>query len=320
MFTGVHAMATLVRAGERERPVGRVGSRRLRARILEGLIELALAASGIFGIAITCGIVYVLVAESIPFFRHVSIVEFLTGRLWTPLFADARYGILPLVSGTLTTTLVALAVAMPMGTVIAIWLSEFAPARVREVVKPVLELMSAVPTVVLGYFAVQFVTPLLQRVYPGLETFNMLGAGLVMGVMIVPYISSLAEDAMRSVPMILREGSYAMGAGRLATAVRVVYPAALSGIGASYTLAISRAVGETMIVAIAAGQQPNLTFNPLDQAATISAFIVQVSMGDLPHASIGYQSIFAAGLTLFVMTLLFNLLGHWLRRRYREAY
>jgi phosphate transport system permease protein len=240
--------------------------------------------------------------------------------MWTPLFADPRYGILPLVSGTLVTTLVALAVAMPVGTIIAIYLSEFAPHRLREILKPALELLSAVPTVVYGYFALLFVTPLLQKVFPELPTFNMLGAGIVMGIMIIPYVSSLSEDAMRAVPMLLREGAYAMGANKLLTSLKVVYPAALSGIGSSYVLGISRAVGETMIVAIAAGMQPNLTWNPAEPAATITAYIVQVSLGDLPHGSIGYQSIFAAGAVLFVMTLAFNIAGYRLRKRFREVY
>jgi phosphate transport system permease protein len=282
--------------------------------------RLVLFAAALSSIAITVGIVAVLVLESARFFGHVSVVEFLTGTVWTPLFADARFGILPLVAGTLVTTLVALAVAMPVGTIIAIWLSEYAPHRLREFIKPLLELLSAVPTVVYGYFALLFVTPLLQKVFPDLPTFNMLGAGIVMGIMIIPYVSSLSEDAMRAVPALLREGSYAMGGNKLLTALGVVFPAALSGIGASYVLAISRAVGETMIVAIAAGMQPNFTWNPAEPAATITAFIVQVSLGDLPHDSIGYESIFAAGLVLFVMTLAFNIAGHWLRRRFREAY
>lgn len=285
-------------------------------KCIEGLLLLAAVSS----VLITAGIVFVLVGESIPFFKHVSIVEFLTDRYWTPLFDDAHFGILPLVTGTLMTTVIALAVAMPVGTIIAIWLSEFAGARTREIVKPILEVLSAVPTVVFGYFAVQFISPALQHIFPNLPTFNMLSAGLIMGVMIVPYVSSLSEDAMRSVPMILREGSYAMGAGKLTTAIRVVYPAALSGIGAAYTLAVARAVGETMIVAIAAGQQPDLTLNPLNPAATITAYIVQVSLGDLPHASIGYQSIFAAGLTLFIFTFTFNMIGHHLRKRFRQEY
>lgn len=287
---------------------------------LEKLIELGLLLAAGSSIAITAGIVFVLVSESIPFFRHVSAAEFLTGTMWTPLFADPKYGILPLLSGTLMTTLIALSVAMPVGTILAIWLSEFASPRAREIIKPILEMLSAVPTVVFGYFAVQTITPKLQLIFPDLPAFNMLSAGLIMGVMIVPYVSSLSEDAMRAVPMLLREGSYAMGAGKLNTAIRVVFPAALSGIGAAYTLAVARAVGETMIVAIAAGQQPTLTVNPLESAATITAYIVQVSLGDLPHASIGYQSIFAAGITLFILTMAFNLVGAWLRRRYRQAY
>jgi phosphate transport system permease protein len=215
---------------------------------------------------------------------------------------------------------VALAVALPIGTIVAIYLSEFAPALLREIVKPVLELLSAVPTVVYGYFALLFVAPLLQRFIPDLPTFSMLSAGVVMGIMIIPYVSSLSEDAMRAVPKLLREGSYALGANRLQTSVKVVFPAALSGIGAAYILGISRAIGETMIVAIAAGTQPNLTLDPRNPAATITAYIVQVSLGDLPHGSIGYQSIFAAGLVLFCMTLFFNVVGHVLRRRFREEY
>jgi phosphate transport system permease protein len=271
-------------------------------------------------VLVTLGIVGVLIYESSGFFRHVSIKEFLTGREWTPLFADARYGILPLVSGTVVTTLVALVVAIPAGTVIAIWLSEYAPHRVREWVKPVLELLSAVPTVVYGYFALVSVTPLLQTFVPGLPGFNMLSAGIVIGIMIIPYVSSLSEDAMRAVPMYIREGSYAMGATKMQTAFKVVFPASLSGVTAAYILGISRALGETMVVAIAAGTQPILTADPRQPAETITAFIVQVSLGDLPHGSIGYQSIFAAGLTLMCMTLVFNIGGYVLRKRYREAY
>jgi phosphate transport system permease protein len=292
-----------------------------RTRPIQTLIEVLLLLAACLSVAITAGIVYILVYESVPFFRHVSVWSFLTDTMWTPQFADPRYGILPLVCGTLVTTTIALVVALPMGTILALWLSEFAPSRLREIIKPILELLSAVPTVVFGYFAVQFVTVALKNtILPDLPTFNMLSAGLVMGVMIVPYVCSLSEDAMRAVPMLLREGSYAMGAGKLTTAIRVVYPAALSGIGAAYTLAIARAVGETMIVAIAAGQQPNLTLNPTQPAETITAYIVRVSMGDLPHGSIGYQSIFAAGVTLFVMTMTFNLLGHYLRKRFRQEY
>jgi phosphate transport system permease protein len=269
---------------------------------------------------ITIGIVYVLVTEASGFFKEVSIIEFLTSKQWSPLFEDAHYGILPLVSGTLTTSFVALSIAIPIGTIAAIYLSEFATHKIRESVKPVLELLVGVPTVVFGYFALLFVTPLLQKINPDLPTFNMLGPGIVMGVMIIPYIASVAEDAMRAVPMNMREGSYAMGATKFQTAIRVVTPAATSGIIAAYILGISRAVGETMVVAIAAGQQPTFTFNPLEGAATITAYIVQVAMGDLPHGSLGYQSIFAAGMVLFLITFVFNILGHMARKRFAERY
>ena len=286
----------------------------------ERLIEAVLLAAAAVSVLTTLGIVYVLVSESVQFFGTVSIVDFLTDTQWTPLFDDAHFGIRVLISGTLVSSLVALIVAIPMGTVIAIYLSEFADARVREVAKPVLELLGGIPTIVFGYFALLVVTPILQLVLPGLPGFSLLSAGLVMGIMIVPYISSLSEDAMRAVPMSMREGSYAMGATRLYTALHVVVPAAISGLAASYILGISRAVGETMILAVAAGMQPNLTWNPMEPAATITSYIVQVALGDLPHGSIGYQTIFAAGLTLLLITLVFNILGQWLRAKYRENY
>jgi len=268
----------------------------------------------------TAGIVYILVKESFVFFGQVPLWQFLTDTQWTPLFDDAHFGIMVLLSGTITSSAVALLVAIPLGTTIAIYLSEFATPRAREIAKPVLELLSGVPTIVYGYFALLFVTPILQKLIPSLPGFNLLSAGIVMGVMIVPYVASISEDAMRAVPMSLREGSFAMGATRLQTALKVVVPAAISGLAAAYILGISRAVGETMILAVAAGMQPNLTFNPLEPAATITAFIVQVALGDLPHGSVGYQTIFAAGLTLFLLTLVFNLVGFWMRRRFREAY
>ncbi|MBI2986447.1 MAG: phosphate ABC transporter permease subunit PstC [Deltaproteobacteria bacterium] len=271
-------------------------------------------------VAITLGIVGTLVLESWHFFENVSILDFLTDTQWTMLFENPRYGIMPLVAGTAVTSGVALLVALPLGTVIAIYLSEYADPRVREILKPILELLSAVPTVVFGYFAFLFVTPILQSFLPNLPGFNMLSAGIVIGVMIIPYVSSLSEDAMRAVPVHIREGSYAMGATRLQTAVRVLIPSAFSGIASAYVLGFSRAVGETMVVAIAAGQQPNLTLNPMEGAATITAYIVQVSLGDLPHGTIAYQSIFAAGLTLMVMTLVFNIAGYLLRKRCREIY
>lgn len=268
----------------------------------------------------TVGIVYVLVSESIQFFKHVSLWNFLTDTQWTPLFDDAHFGIMVLVSGTLVSASVALSVAIPVGTITAIYLSEFASARVREWAKPALEILGGIPTIIFGYFALLIVTPLLQKLVPTLPGFSLLSAGLVMGIMIVPYITSLSEDAMRAVPMSLREGSFAMGGSKLHTAVHIVVPAAFSGLAASYILAISRAVGETMILAVAAGMQPNLTWNPAEPAATITSYIVQVSLGDLPHGSIGYQTIFAAGLTLILITLCFNIAGQWLRRRFREHY
>ena len=294
----------------------RLRIRKFRDRIVETLLLLA----ALVAVFTTAAIVYILVSESLPFFAQVSLREFFTDTMWTPMFASAHFGIMPLVAGTLVTTFVALCLAIPCGTIIAIYLSEFAPYRLREIVKPALELLGAVPTVVYGYFALLVVTPFLQKFIPSLPGFNMLSPGLVIGIMIIPYVASVSEDAMRAVPNYMREGSYAMGATRFQTAVRVVVPGALSGIAAAYILGISRAVGETMVVAVAAGLQPNLTWNPLQSAATITSFIVQVSLGDLPHGSIGYQSIFAAGLVLMVTTLLFNIAGFFLTRRFREVY
>ncbi len=284
------------------------------------MIELILFSAALVSVLTTAAIVYILAKESWVFFQHVPLSDFLFDTQWTPLFDDAHFGIMVLLSGTITSSAVALLIAIPLGTIIAIYLSEFAPFRVREIAKPFLELLGGVPTIVYGYFALVFVTPILQRAFPDLPGFNLLSAGLVMGVMIIPYVASLSEDAMRAVPMSLREGSYAMGATRLQTAIRVVMPAATSGIASAYILGISRAVGETMILAVAAGMQPNLTLNPLEPGATITSFIVQVALGDLPHGSIGYQTIFAAGLSLLMMTLAFNLLGYWLRKRFREVY
>lgn len=295
---------------------GSVAARKVRERIIEAGLFLC----AVFSVAITVGIVWVLVYESWSFFRNVSIFDFLTDTQWTVLFENPRYGIMPLVTGTLVTSMIALAVALPLGTTIAIYLSEYANPTVREILKPILELLSAVPTVVFGYFALLFVTPMLQSILPDLPGFNMLSAGIVIGIMIVPYVSSLSEDAMRAVPVTIREGSYAMGATRVQTAVRVLMPAAFSGIASAYVLGFSRAVGETMVVALAAGTQPNLTLNPMEGAATITAYIVQVSLGDLPHGSLAYQSIFAAGLTLMLMTLVFNIGGYFLRKRFREIY
>lgn len=289
-------------------------------RFKEKCIEFILFLAALSSVLATLGIVGTLITESLPFFEKVSLRDFLFDTEWTPLFSEARYGILPLLNGTFLTTLIALMVAIPAGTIIAILISEYSRGRAREIVKPFLELLAAVPTVVYGYFALLFVTPLLQLIFPSLSGFNVLAAGLVMGVMIIPYVASLTEDAMRAVPQHLREGSYALGASRVHTAFKVVLPAAASGVTSAYILGISRAVGETMVVAIAAGMQPKLTLNPLEPAATVTAFIVQVSLGDLPHGSIGYQSIYVAGLSLLIITLSFNVFGFWLRKRYREVY
>ena len=302
-------MASMLTAAERSR-------QKITERGIEALLFLAAASS----VGVTIAIVFVLLYESWNFFSHVPLSLFLTDTVWTPLFDNPRYGILPLLNGTLLSTFVALCVAGPLGLTAAIYLSEFASPRTREILKPVLELLAGVPTVVYGFFALLFVTPLLQQIVPGLPGFSILSAGIVMGIMIIPYVASLSEDAMRAVPNGMRDGSLALGATRFETAIRVVLPAAISGVASAFVLGISRAVGETMVVAIAAGQQPNLTLDPREPAATITAYIVQVALGDLPHGSIGYQTIFAAGLVLLLVTLSFNIFAFWLRAKFREAY
>lgn len=268
----------------------------------------------------TVGIILVLSLETFRFFSEVSIVDFFTDTQWTPLFSEKHFGILPLLSGTLLTTTIAILFAVPLGLIIAIYLNEYASPKFTAVVKPILEVLAAIPTVVYGFFALQFVTPLLQQLIPSLAGFNALSPGLVMGVMIIPYITSLSEDALRAVPRSLREASYGMGATRFQTAVKVMVPAASSGIIVSIILAISRALGETMIVAIAAGQEPKLTFNPLESVETITTYIVQVSMGDVPQDSLEYRTIFAAGLTLFVFTFILNNISFWMRRKFQNKY
>jgi len=290
--------------------------RRLKERLIEG----ALLLSALFSIFITAGIIAVLFFETFEFFKEVSIVEFLTDTQWTPLFAEKHFGILPLFAGTLLTTIIAVAVAIPIGLTSAIYLSEYASDRVRTTVKPALEILAAVPTVVYGYFALLLVTPALQKILPDLSGFNALSPGIVMGIMIIPIISSLSEDAMHAVPMGLREGAYALGSTRLQVATRVVVPAAFSGIAASFILGISRAVGETMVVAIAAGQQPRLTMNPFVPIETVTAYIVQVSLGDTPTGTIEYRTIFAVGMSLFVVTFGLNMVSYWFRKRFREEY
>ena len=286
----------------------------------ERFIELLLKLSALVTVLTSLGIVWVLFSESYSFFKEVSIVEFLTDNQWTPLFANKRFGIMPLVCGTLLTTTIALVVALPTGLTIAIYLSEYAPQKMRNILKPLLELLAAVPSVVYGFFALMVVSPFLKTIFPNISGFNALSAGIVMGIMIVPFVSSLSEDALRAVPKSLRESSYALGSTRLQTSFRVMVPAASSGIVVSVILAFSRAIGETMIVAIAAGQQPRLTFNPLVPIETITAYIVQVSLGDVPHGSLEYKTIFAAGMTLFVFTFILNNISFLVRKKFREEY
>lgn len=292
----------------------------MKRRTTEKIIEGGLALSGALTILVTLGIIWVLFSESINFFKEVSIVDFLTDTEWTPLFTQKHYGILPLLSGTLLTTLIAIGTAMPVGLIIAIYLSEYAPTNFRNRIKPMMEILAAIPTVVYGFFALTVVTPFLQSFIPGVGTFNALSAGLVMGIMIVPMISSLSEDALHAVPKSLREASFGMGATRFQTSFKVVVPAASSGILVSMILGIGRAVGETMVVAIAAGQQPLLTFDPRQGVETITAYIVQVSLGDVQHGSLEYNTIFAAGITLFIFTFILNQISYWLKKRFQEQY
>ena len=292
----------------------------LERRTIERLIETTLFLAAAASILVTAGIIFVLVVETVGFFREVSVGAFLTGTVWTPLFASKQFGVLPLVAGTVLVSAIAMAFALPAGLLSAIYLSEYAPAGVRRTVKPVLEILAGIPSVVYGYFALLFVTPALQAVVPGLAGFNALSAGLVMGVMILPMVSTLSEDALRGVPDRLREGSYALGATQAETILRVLLPAAFSGISAAVILAVSRAIGETMVVAIAAGQQPRLTLNPLVPIEAMTAYIVQVSLGDTPAGTLEYRTIFAVGTLLFAGTFLLNVASLWLRERYREEY
>lgn len=292
----------------------------MSSRTVEWIIERALFLCAALSVLTTAGIIGVLAFETFEFFQEVPVLAFLTGTEWTPLFLNRQFGVLPLVAGTMLVSAIAMVVAIPMGVLAAIYLSEYAPAGARRIIKPVLEILAGVPTVVYGYFALTFVTPLLQQFLPALGGFNALSPGLVMGLMILPLVSSLSEDAMRAVPRGLREGSYALGATRMQTAINVVVPAAFSGITAAFILAASRAIGETMIVAIAAGQQPRLTANPFVPIETMTAYIVQVSLGDTPQGTIEYKTIFAVGMLLFLMTFGLNLISTWLRARFREEY
>ncbi|MEN8375762.1 MAG: phosphate ABC transporter permease subunit PstC [Gemmatimonadota bacterium] len=291
-------------------------NRRVRERLIGG----ALAAAAGVSVLTTVAIVGVLLYEAAGFFAEISPIEFLTGRRWAPLLAPRSFGVLPLLGGSVMIALGAALVALPVGLASAIYLSEYAPGRVRRIVKPALEILAGIPTVVYGYFALTFVTPLIRAVFPHTNVFNAASASLVVGLMIIPMVSSLSEDAMRAVPRALRQGAYALGATKFEVATRSVVPAALSGILASFILAVSRAIGETMAVTIAAGMTPNLTANPLESIQTMTAFIVQVSLGETPFGTIEYKTIFAVGLTLFAMTLAMNILSNAVLRRYREVY
>jgi phosphate transport system permease protein len=286
----------------------------------ERIIEALLFLCGAVCVLTTLGIMAVLLIQSIEFFSEVPLSQFLTDTEWTPLFADKHFGILPLITGTLLTTFIAIAIALPLGLSIAIYLSEYSSKRFRDIVKPMMEILAAVPTVVYGFFALTVVTPALQILIPSLSGFNALSPGIVMGIMIVPLISSLSEDALYAVPRHLREGAYALGSTTLQTSLKVVVPAASSGIIVSVILALSRAIGETMIVAIAAGQQPRLTLDPTVPIETVTTYIVQVSLGDVPHGSLEYKTIFAAGLSLFVITFILNNISFYIKKKYREAY
>ena len=294
--------------------------RNWRRLLSERIINFILFLCASVSILTTVGIVTILLFEAIQFFQEVSIIDFVTGTRWTPLFASKQFGVLALVAGTVLVAVGAMIVALPLGLLSAVYLSEYSPESIRRVVKPILEVLAGIPTVVYGFFALIFVTPLLRSISEDIAVFNSLSAAIVMGIMIMPMVSSLSEDAMRAVPRSLREGAYALGATKLEVSTGVVIPAALSGIVASFILAASRAIGETMIVTIAAGQNPNFTLNPLVPVETMTAFIVQVSLGDTPTGTIEFKTIFAVALGLFVITLLMNLLSQYFVQRFREIY
>lgn len=296
----------------RRRNVGRI--------IGERLIQIVLLFAATVSVLTTVGIISSLITETIAFFEQVSIVEYFTETQWTPLFSIKKYGILTLVSATLLTSLIALSVAVPLGVAAAIYLSEFASPKIRGSVKSVLEILAGIPTVVYGFFALTVVTPFLKTINPDISIFNSLSAGLVMGVMIIPLVTSLSEDALSSVPNSLREAAYGLGSTRFEVATKVVVPAAVSGIVASFILAMSRVIGETMIVAIAAGQTPRFTFDPTVPVMTMTSYIVQVSLGDVPYGSLSYYTLFAVGMTLFVFTFILNIFSYWVVRRFREVY
>lgn len=304
---------TALTAPDRTKPVKKRG-------LEETAVYYILVLCGLVSVLTTVGIVVSLATETVAFFGNVSIIEFVTGTRWTPLFDPQHFGVLPLVTGTLMIALGAGLVALPIGLFTAIYLSEYASDRLRRVVKPTLEILAGVPTVVYGYFALTFVTPLLQKIFPGMNIFNALSAGIVVGIMIMPMVASLSEDSLMAVPYSIREAAYALGSTRFEVATRVMVPSALSGIMASFILAMSRAIGETMIVTIAAGATPRIALNPLESIQTMTAYIVQVSLGDTPHGSIEYQTLFAVGMVLFLFTLVMNILAKIVTNKYGVVY
>ncbi len=291
-----------------------------RRRLIANAMRLLLFLSAALSVFVTTAIVVILLRNSWGFFAQVPLTDFLFGTMWTPVFSDPQFGVLPLLAATIQTATLAMFIAVPFGLIMSIYLSEYARPAVRETIKPALEMLEAIPTVVYGYFALLVMTPFLQEIIPGLKGINLLVPGIILGIMILPYVVSVSEDAMRAVPNSLREGGYALGMAKWQVAIRVVIPAAFSGITAAFILGMSRAVGETMVLAIAAGQNPNLTWDPREGAATITAYIVQMSLGDVAHGSLAYTTIFAVGLLLFIITLTFNVIGFFLRRKFREAY
>ncbi|MBD8004597.1 phosphate ABC transporter permease subunit PstC [Bacillus norwichensis] len=310
---------------ERKSVAALIEENKRKSKFKQGMIErcvpIFLFTMAVISILTTIGIVITLLVETITFFERVNIIEFITNKEWFPFFeADPQYGIAPLVSGTLLVAVIAMIVAIPIGLATAIYLSEYASDRVRKIVKPILEVLAGIPTIVYGFFALTFVTPLLQKIVPNLQFFNALSPGIVIGIMIIPMIASLSEDAMSSVPQSMREGALAMGSTKLEVSLKVVLPAALSGIVASCVLGISRAIGETMIVTIAGGSKPNLTFDPTETIQTMTAYIVQVSLGDASYGSTIYYSIYAVGMALFIFTLFMNIIAQWISKRFREEY
>lgn len=298
--------------------ISRAGSR--SEQRINRLAKLVFGTCAVITVLTTLGIIAVLIEGSVGFFREIPVLEYFTSFEWAPRSTDPSFGIWPLVWGTLIITVGAAVVALPVGTLTAIYLSEYAPERVRSIIKPTLEILAGIPTIVYGFFALSFITPLIQQVFPQTGTFNAAAGAIVVGIMIIPMVSSLSEDAMSSVPDELRNAAYGLGATKFEVSTQVVFPASLSGIIAAYILAISRAIGETMAVTLAAGMRPQITTNPLDPIQTMTAYMVEIGTGDVSVGSIGYQSLFAVGLTLFAMTLAMNLLSLWIKSRYREEY